>query len=257
MQRQLIIPKKHTTEFLPLLEQSVLFSGLSTMERREILAFATIQTHNKESFIFHQYEPATSLFLLAEGVVHLSQLTVKGQQVILHYLCPGDELGLVALSPDLLLPVTAVAATECTLICWSKEKLNSLIIQYPQLILNALQLMTARFINLQNQYRQLATERVERRVARTLLHIANKTGKPIQEGLMLAPIPSRQQLAEMTSTTTYTVSRICSKWEKDGLVQANRHSLLIHDIAAFTALIDESQVFTQSTNNCATATTAP
>ena len=236
---------------LSLVKHSVLFKNLEPAALNAISVAGTLQQYRKDSYLFHEGDPAKNISILIQGVMHLSQLTPKGQQVIMHYLSPGDEIGILALFPDQVYPVTAVAATDCMILTWSSSTLASLIKQFPQLALNALQMMTERFIVLQNQYRQLATERVEQRIARTILKIAEKTGKIGKNGVRLSPPPSRQQIAEMTGTTLYTVSRICSQWEKDGLVKTNRRWLLLKNERAlqkiaedeFTALSSPAQKY--------------
>lgn len=228
---------QQTSDLLPRIKDSVLFKELSYDELQQMVLGALVQHHSKDSFLFHEEEPANRTYILVDGVIHLNQLTVKGQQVIMHYLSPGDEIGILSLFPDQVYPVTAVAATDCVTLSWSRKEFSNLINQYPQLALNALQMMTERFVILQNQYRQLATERVEQRIARTILQIAEKSGKSVKNGIRLAPPPSRQQIAEMTGATLYTVSRICSQWEKDGLVHTNRRWLLIKEESALTKIV--------------------
>ena len=230
------------TELLPLIENSVLFKDLKRAELKTICLAATLQEFSKDSFLFYEDDPAHNISILVQGVVHLSQLTTKGQQVIMHYLSPGDEIGILALFPDQVYPVTAVAATDCQVLTWSDATLSSLIQRFPQLALNALQMMTERFVVLQSQYRQLATERVEQRIARTILKIAKKSGKPGKQGIRLTPPPSRQQIAEMTGATLYTVSRICSQWEKDDLVHTNRRSLLLKNQEALQKIAEDEIV---------------
>lgn len=226
-------------EMLPILKNSVLFKDMPENEIRTLCRAASLQHFAKDRFLFYEDDPATHVFVLVEGVMHLNQLTPKGQQVIIHYLSPGDEVGILALFPGKVYPVTAVAATDCMLLNWSGQTLSVLIKQFPQLALNALQMMTERFIFLQNQYRQMATERAEQRIARTILQIAAKTGKAVKNGVRLTPPPSRQQIAEMTGSTLYTVSRICSQWEKDNLVQTNRRSLLLKNQEALRQIAED------------------
>ena len=239
MQIQTLPWANKTADFLPLLKKTTLFHGLSTAELNEVSQATSLQRYPKESFVFHRDEPANCVYILASGVMHLSQLTTKGQQVIMHYLSPGDEIGIVGLFPDQVFPVTAVAATDCLMLSWSTEKLTALIKRFPQVALNALQMMTERFVTLQHQYRQLATERVEQRIARTVLRIAEKTGQPVKSGILLKPPLSRQKIAEMTGTTLFTVSRICSQWEKDGIVQTNRRWLLIQNMSDLNAIVED------------------
>jgi CRP-like cAMP-binding protein len=239
MQMQPVTQSEQSAEYLKTLQNGVIFQGLSQSELETIYQVGKLQHYEKDVYIFHEDEVADTISVLVHGVVHLSQLTPKGQQVIMHYLSPGDEIGILALFPNQVYPVTAVSATKSILLSWSNQTLTALMKQFPQLALNALQMMTERFVVLQNQYRQLATERAEQRIARTLLKIARKSGKSEKHGIRLTPPPSRQQIAEMTGTTLYTVSRICSQWEKSGLVQTNRRWLFINNKDALIAITED------------------
>ena len=242
-------PQFPVEEITALLKESLLFKALKEKELEMLCNAATVHHFDKESYLFHANDPANHVFVLLEGVVHLNQLTPKGQQVIMHYLSPGDEIGILSLFPDQMYPVTAVAAANCTILKWSGETMSELVKKYPQIALNALQMMTERFITLQNQFRQLATERVEQRIARTILQIAAKTGKTVKNGVRLTPSPSRQQIAEMTGTTLYTVSRICSQWEKENLLQTNRRSLLLKNEEALRRIAEDNRPLSPSPFN--------
>lgn len=64
-------------------------------------------------------------------------------------------------------------------------------------------------------------------MARTLLRLASQTGRQMPGGVLLDMRLSRQDLANMTGTTVYTVSRVLSRWEQDGLVKSRRERVLI------------------------------
>ena len=40
---------------------------------------------------------------------------------------------------------------------------------------------------------------------------------------------SREELAQMTGTTLFTISRILSKWSEDGYIEPRRESVVIRD----------------------------
>ena len=90
-----------------------------------------------------------------------------------------------------------------------------------------MRLLAQHFTDLQDRYRELATERVERRVARALLRLVRQAGKRTEEGVHIDIPLSRQDLAEMTGTTLYTVSRILSEWEQKGLVNSGRERVTL------------------------------
>ena len=50
---------------------------------------------------------------------------------------------------------------------------------------------------------------------------------------------SRDDIAQMTGTTLYTVSRIISRFEADGIVEAGRQRMVIRKPHALMSVADE------------------
>ena len=210
-----------------LLAQSRLFQGLSAAGLQAILEEARERRVPQNAFFFHQGDPASIGYLLLEGQAKLTQLTPEGHQVIVRFLSPGDGFGIIAAISQGVYPLSAQAITDCVVLAWYGDVLTQLMERHPRLALNALRMLAARFRELQDRYRELATERVERRVARALLRLARQTGHKVEGGVLIDLPLSRQDLAEMTGTTLYTVSRILSQWAEKGLVETGRARVLI------------------------------
>ncbi len=111
--------------------------------------------------------------------------------------------------------------------------------RYPRLALNALHLLAGQIRDLQERYRALSTERVERRVARALARLTQHAGQKVAGGVLINLPLSREDLAEMTGTTLYTVSRILSRWERDGLVELGRERILIRHPNGLVAIAED------------------
>jgi len=88
--------------------------------------------------------------------------------------------------------------------------------------LNAVQFVAGRLHDLQRRHRQLMTERVERRVARALLQLVHEAGRRVETGVEIDFPVSRHDIAEMTGTTLFTVSRLLSSWEQRGILHSGR-----------------------------------
>lgn len=204
-----------------------LFKGLDDRALNDALRLASHRSYTAEAFIFHQGDPAEYLYLLSAGEVKLSQLTPDGQQVILRYAVPGEAFAVIAVLSDATYPVTAQAVQTSQVIFWDKESINRLMLRYPAIAVNAIGIMARRVREFQDRMRELATERVERRIARALLRLARQTGKKTPEGVLIDIPLSRQDLAEMTGTTLFTVSRTLRQWEERGLVKSGREQVLI------------------------------
>ncbi len=111
----------------------------------------------------------------------------------------------------------------------------------PRLALNALSDVTGRLRDLRERYRELATERVERRVAHALTRLADRAGWKTEDGILIDMPLSRQDLAEMAGTTLYTVSRMLSGWQRDGLLDIGRQRVTILDPQGLIAIATDLQ----------------
>jgi len=87
--------------------------------------------------------------------------------------------------------------------------------------------MTSYIQEMQARYRELATERVEQRIASALLRLAAQTGEKAGKETIIELSFSRQDLAEMTGTTLYTVSRLLSEWERREIITTGRERIRI------------------------------
>jgi len=98
----------------------------------------------------------------------------------------------------------------------------------PYLSFDLMKLMTGYIQEMQERYRELATEKVQRRIALVLLRLTSQMGTKSADGRIELTF-TRQDLAEMAGTTLYTVSRVLSEWEKRGLVESGRERVLIRN----------------------------
>jgi CRP-like cAMP-binding protein len=216
-----------TNPHASILAKIELFRGLSESDLDAILAEARDLSFEEESFLFYQDDPAERVFVLKSGRIKLTQLADDGQQVLMRVMTPGMMFAAISLVEGAVYPVSAEAAAPSQVIYWSQEKLLALVQRYPQLALNAVKVLAGHVREFQNRYRELATERVERRLARNVLRLASQTGRKTDEGVLLDLPLTRQDLAEMSGTTLFTVSRILSQWEHQGLVLSGRERLVI------------------------------
>lgn len=214
---------------LTILENAPLFAGLDDAALKRALSTALRRRQRRGEFFFFQEEPATHFYVLLEGQVRLNQLTPEGHQITIRYLGPGESMGVIVVLSEMVYPVSAESVTDCLALGWEAAAISELMERYPLLALNGMRMVAGRFRDLQNRYRELATERVERRVARALLRLARQTGRRVEEGVLLDLPLSRQDLGEMTGTTLYTVSRILSAWEQEGILLTGREQVIIRN----------------------------
>jgi CRP/FNR family transcriptional regulator, nitrogen oxide reductase regulator len=221
------------------LGQGALFEGLAEDELCRVLAAAARRRAGAGGFYYHQGEPADLYYVLLAGRVRVQQVTPEGNQVILHLISPGEAFGVIAAVLGGEFPASAEVLEDAEALSWSGDVMRELMAQHPHLALNVLRLVSERLHELQNRYRELATERVERRIARAVLRLARQVGRRTPEGILIDLSLSRQDLAEMTGTTLYTVSRTLTGWEQAGLVTAGRERLVIRRAHGLVAIAED------------------
>jgi len=203
------------------------FSGMDHDALKDLLVGATPLRHPKGAHIFREGEDAHSFFLLLDGYVRVVKLAPDGEQVIVRFITSGELLGIAkALSRDSY-PANAVAAADCVLLSWPSRSWDSIIAVHPGFATNTYAMVGQRLIDTHDKVVELATERVERRVANAVLNLAKTTGKATDEGILIDFLISRQDISEMTGTTLHTVSRLLSSWEAKGWIKSGRQRITL------------------------------
>jgi CRP-like cAMP-binding protein len=182
-------------------------------------------------FFFFQGDPATYFYVLISGRAKLLQTNPAGQQVNLRTINEWQMFGaLGAVRENALYPATAQALEASTALAIESSFLKEMMQTRPSLSQNLMQLMTSYIMEMQERYRELATEKVERRIALTVLRLAAQVGHRTNNEEMAVELPlTRQDVAEASGTTIFTVSRVLADWERRGIVEAGRERVLIRN----------------------------
>ncbi len=224
------------------LREVALFDGLAEDGLNQVIEAARVRRIDDGAFFFMEADPAESVYVLLAGKVKLTQVTRDGQQVILGYLSPGRQYGIIAMVPGQPYPVSAQAIGACRALVWHQDTLTHLAERFPRLAFNAMRIMAGQIREFQNRVRELSTQRVERRIARTILRLARQSGCKTEQGVLVDLPLSRQDIAEMTGTTLYTVSRVLSDWESRSLVQSKRQQVIITHPHGLVSLAEDIPV---------------
>ena len=228
--------KSHYIEHL---QRGALFQGLDPEALAAVADAVRPLRVRKGSYFFYQDQPATTLYLLIEGRVKFTQVTADGQQVLLRAIGPGETFGTVSALGDAFHPASAQAATDCAALAWRGDAVAALMERFPAIAINALHFLAGRLREFQDRYRELATERVERRIARALLRLAQQLGEVADAGVLIDLPLTRQDIAEMAGTTLFTASRILSNWQQRGIVHTRRERILIRKLSDLEAIAED------------------
>lgn len=204
-----------------------LFRGLDAVALQEVVAAGTQFRRRRGEFIFRQGSVARCMYVLLSGRMKLTQLMLDGQLPLVRLVVPGEAFGGVAALGNRAYPVSAQAAGDCVVLQWTGKAMDRLLRRHAQLAINLIDLLAERVHQLQARYEELATLQVEQRLGRTLLRLVQRTGRRVEGGVLVDVRLSRQDLAEMTGTSLFTVSRILTRWQEAGIIQSKRMRILV------------------------------
>lgn len=218
---------------------SALFSGLTEEQVLEIASCARARTFARDELLFMEGQSARNLVMIQSGSVKLSQLSPSGNEVIMWMQGSGEPVGVPAHTMSCSHTCSARAMEQCHASVWEYAKLQKLLVDYPQIRTNISSILSNRLNELQERFREVATEKVAKRLALTLLRLVKKIGKPTREGT--AVFLSREELAQMTGTTLFTISRLLSRWGEEGFVLPRREAVVVVDPHRLTRASDEEE----------------
>ena len=214
------------------------FRTLSAAERGVIAAATREQFVAQGKVLFSEGEPAEALWAVKEGLIHIIKSGPEGRDLVLEVLAPGELFGAVVALQKRPYPASAVAAEPSVVWCLPASLARELCQKYPTLRSTILDEVTSRLRNAHDRLRSIALERVEQRLARILLTLADKIGQ--RHGNVTELNVTRQELADMIGTTVETTIRITSKWQQAGIINSSRHRIAVTDLENLRRIIQGS-----------------
>jgi CRP-like cAMP-binding protein len=218
-----------------------LFQSLSPSALAEAIDCARVRRLAKDTTVFVQGQTAERCHALIDGRVRITQSDEDGAQLVVRFIGSGEMFGTVALFTDRRYPAEAVAVLDSIEISWTEASLLNLIGRHPQIAINIVKIVGARLREVQERLRELATQRVERRIARVLLRLAHQVSQTTDNGTTIDFPLTRRDVAEMCGATLRTVSRTLTAWEKAGLIATKRQRVTIRKLAEIRRMAEDLQ----------------
>lgn len=209
---------------------SPLFRGIAKEHLRAIQSQASQHGYGQGNWIFRQGERAKKIFLLMDGRVSISLITPDGLEVLLAFITSGSIFGFNALVEDHNYVVSARAAHDSRVLCWTGATIRQLIRKYPELALNIFDITNEFLTDIETRYGYLATRPVRQRIAAALGELARRVGARSDDELVITV--HQNEIAQLAGTTVYSVNRVLNDWQRRGIVKKGRGRIVILDMDA-------------------------
>jgi len=203
------------------LKQSIIFSGLNDDELSELAQLAIERSFASGEFVFWDGDAPEWFYMVATGRVKVLKYASSGKEFIIAFFDPGEMFGEVAVFENKPYPASAQAVADTSVLGINRENFLAFLSNRPEVALRIVSILGGRLRDAQGRLRDLAGERVEQRLARTLLMLSGKLGPAL-------PF-TRQEIADMAGTTTETAIRVMSRLKDGGIIRSVRGRTLVID----------------------------
>jgi CRP-like cAMP-binding protein len=120
----------------------VLFSGLSEIDQRGLVAAGQPRLLKPRELLGRQGEPASLFALVQIGHLKLGQVNQAGVETLVRFIGPGDCYGAIALVSGSRYPVSATAVEPSRVLAWPRPVIVELAERLPRLKSNIFEEVT-------------------------------------------------------------------------------------------------------------------
>lgn len=211
-----------------------LLAGISQTELETIVASAREKSFTRREVILLEGDLVEQVVMLMSGSVKITQLCFGGDEVILRICGPGDMVSGFQAFAHSNHVFTAQAVQPSAALVWQVATFWNLLERFPVFRRNAVHALEQRLQELEERFREVSTERVCSRLSSELIRLSNRLGRA-SNGTSKISL-SRAELAQLTGTTLFTISRLLRRWQALGIVRIGREEVHVRDFDALTRL---------------------
>ncbi len=190
----------------------------------------------KGEILFHEDDPAESMFGVLEGRLKLVKYSPRGKEMLLHLVRPGESFAEAALFGTGTYPASAVAVEHCRVWALARRRLTELIRSEPELGLAMLASVSVWTRKLAANLELLTQRRVEERLAVYLL--GRGAVAEIFDGDLIELAEPKHLIAAQCGTAPEVLSRTLRRLEEDGILDSDQKGVRVLDVGRLRALAE-------------------
>lgn len=210
---------------------------LSREEAQELGRICPPRSYAKGAVIFHQGDPCDALQIVLAGTLKMVRHRPQGERLI-GLAGRGDFLGFPFLTEGACHQAEVVALSEVTLCPIDRDQFVQVARQLPRVALFLLEVLGKRIGELEDRLTWV-TAPAAARLGRALLGLAERYGRPDEDGWTVLKLPvTQEELASLAGLTRVTATQILSGFRELGLVEGTRGTYRLRPEALESHLLE-------------------
>ncbi len=184
----------------------------------------------KQDMVFRAGSGGRDVYVLMSGRVKVYALSPVGRAVTLWFCLPGEVFGLAEMAHSSPRMVYAEACTDAEVLILPCDRLRARLLADAATAMLLVDMLSCRLRQLSDGMLNLIADDVDTRVAKLLLRLHARYGRPLESGGFLLDLPlTHQEMADMIGTTRQSVSSAITHLRQRGLLTTTGHRLCLMD----------------------------
>lgn len=180
--------------------------------------------------VFREGDQGDQLYFIVSGKVKLGRTSADGRESLVAILGPGELFGEMALFDPAPRSTAATAVSETRLAGLKNESLKALLHQRPEVSMQLLQALARRLRRTNDNLSDLVFSDVPGRVAKAILDLADRFGRPATDGILVAHELTQEELAQLVGASRETVNKALAEFVQRGWLRLEARAVVILDV---------------------------
>lgn len=189
----------------------------------------------KGEYLYRANSPFQSVYAVRSGTIKSVSITNDGQEQVTGFFLPGEVLGMDGIGQNRY--TNSAIALETAAVCEIPfSRLEDLSLQLPTLQRHFFQLMSKEITSDQKLITLLSKNSADERIASLLLSISTRNHNRQLSALSFRLPMSRADIGNYLGLTIETVSRVLSRFQKQGLLAVDKKEINILELDRLKAV---------------------
>ncbi|MGN6611916.1 MAG: Crp/Fnr family transcriptional regulator [Angustibacter sp.] len=184
----------------------------------------------RSEVLFTEGDQGDRLYVIVEGKIKLGRTSSDGRENLLAILGPGEMFGELSLFDPGPRTATATSVGDTRLIGLGHDALKPWLIQHPEVALTLLNALARRLRRTNETLADLVFSDVPGRVAKALLDLSTRFGRPTDDGILVAHELTQEELAQLVGASRETVNKALADFATRGWLRLEARAVVLMDV---------------------------
>ena len=215
---------------IDVVRKAPLFAALDDEATAALVGSMTPSRLERGDVLFREGDQGNRLYVIGEGKIKLGLTSVDGRENLLAVLGPGEMFGELSLFDPGPRTATATAVAETQLIELGHDDLSSFLSGRPAVASSMLAALARRLRRTNDSLADLVFTDVPGRVAKALLDLSYRFGRPAEDGILVAHDLTQEELAQLVGASRETVNKALADFASRGWIKLEARAVVLLDV---------------------------